>query len=63
MMYNSVFVALIGVLLFGYVLERVLDALNLKHILPELPEELSGIFDKVFLTLALLDTSYLTFIS
>lgn len=45
-MYNSVFVALIGVLLFGYVLDRVLDALNLKHILPELPEELSGIFDK-----------------
>lgn len=45
MMYNSVFVALIGVLIFGYVLERVLDALNLKHILPELPEELSGIYD------------------
>lgn len=45
MMYNSVFVALIGVLVFGYVLERVLDALNLKHILPELPEELSGIYD------------------
>lgn len=45
MMYNSVFVALIGVLVFGYVLERVLDVLNLKHILPELPEELSGIYD------------------
>jgi len=44
-MYNSVFVALIGVLLFGYLLERVLDALNLKHILPELPGELRGIFD------------------
>ena len=46
MIYNSVFVALIGVLVFGYVLERVLDALNLKHILPVLPEELSGIFDQ-----------------
>ena len=44
-MYNGVFVALIGVLVFGYVLERVLDALNLKHILPVLPEELSGIYD------------------
>ena len=44
-MYNTVFVALIGVLVFAYVLERVLDALNLKHILPVLPEELSGIFD------------------
>jgi STE24 endopeptidase len=41
-----VFVGLIGVLLFGYVLERILDTLNLKHILPELPEELSGIFDR-----------------
>ena len=44
-MYNGVFVALIGVLVFGYVLERLLDALNLKHILPVLPEELSGIYD------------------
>ena len=46
MMYNMVFVGLIGVLLFGYVLERILDTLNLKHILPVLPEELSGIFDR-----------------
>jgi len=46
MMYNSVFVALVGVLLFGYALERVLDALNLKHILPTLPPELSGIYDQ-----------------
>ncbi|MCK5068435.1 MAG: M48 family metallopeptidase [Bacteroidales bacterium] len=45
-MYNMVFVGLIGVLLFGYVLERILDTLNLKHILPVLPEELSGIFDR-----------------
>jgi STE24 endopeptidase len=45
-MYNVVFVSLIVVLLFGYVLERILDTLNLKHILPVLPEELSGIFDK-----------------
>ncbi len=45
-MYNGVFVALVGVLIFGYVLERILDALNLKHILPELPKELAGIFDR-----------------
>lgn len=44
-MYNGVFVALIGVLMFGYILERVLDSLNLKHILPVLPEVLSGIYD------------------
>jgi STE24 endopeptidase len=45
-MYNTVFVVLIAVLIFGYVLERILDRLNLKHTLPELPEELSGIFDE-----------------
>lgn len=44
-MYNTIFVVIIGVLLFGYVLDRVLDALNLRHILPELPKELSGIYD------------------
>ena len=44
-MYNTVFVIMIGVLLFGYLLERILDFLNLKHTYPELPEELSGIFD------------------
>ena len=45
-MYNTVFVVLIAVLIFGYVLERILDSLNLKYTLPELPEELSGIFDE-----------------
>lgn len=44
-MYNTIFVVIIGVLLFGYVLDRVLDSLNLKYILPELPDELSGIYD------------------
>ena len=42
-MYNSVFVALIGVLVFGYVLDRVLDALNLKHILSN-PERKRRVF-------------------
>jgi STE24 endopeptidase len=44
-MYNTVFVLLIGVLVFGYVLERILDKLNLSHTLPVLPKELLGIFD------------------
>ncbi len=44
-MYNTVFVVIIAVLVFGYVLERILNTLNLKHSLPELPEELVGIFD------------------
>lgn len=44
-MYNSIFLVIIGILVFSYVLERILDTLNLRHSLPELPEELSGIFD------------------
>ena len=44
-MYNTIFVVIVAVLVFGYILERFLDTLNLKHSLPELPEELSGIFD------------------
>lgn len=44
-MYNTVFVLLIVILVLGYLLERVLDTLNLKHTVPELPEELSGVFD------------------
>ncbi len=44
-MVNTVFAILIAVLVFGYLLERVLDYLNLKHTVPTLPGELSGIFD------------------
>ncbi|MEA3463116.1 MAG: M48 family metallopeptidase [Bacteroidota bacterium] len=44
-MYNTVFVLLIAVLVFGYVLERILDKLNLDHTIPVLPDELAGIFD------------------
>jgi len=44
-MYNTVFVLLIAVLVFGYVLERILDKLNLDHTMPVLPDELAGIFD------------------
>ncbi len=44
-MYNTIFVVIIGVLFFGYILDRVLDTLNLRYIVPELPEELKGIFD------------------
>ncbi len=45
-MYNTIFWVMIGVLLFGYLLEQGLDRLNLKYTLPELPEELKGIFDE-----------------
>ena len=44
-MYNTIFIILIIVLVFGYLLERLLDTLNLKHTLPTLPKELEGIFD------------------
>lgn len=44
--HNTIFWVMIGVLLFGYLLDQWLDRLNLKHIVPELPEELEGIFDE-----------------
>ena len=45
-MYNTIFIVIIGVLVFGYILEQLLDLLNLKHTVTELPEELEGIYDK-----------------
>lgn len=45
-MYNLIFVVIIAVLVFGYLMEQVLDLLNLKHSVPELPKELQGIFDE-----------------
>ncbi|MFH0758715.1 MAG: M48 family metallopeptidase [Bacteroidota bacterium] len=45
-MYNTIFVVIIGVLFFGYVLDQILDLLNLKHTAPALPDELKGIFDE-----------------
>lgn len=44
-MYNSIFFIIIAILVFGYLLERILDALNLKHTVTELPGELDGIYD------------------
>jgi STE24 endopeptidase len=44
-MYNTVFIVIIAVLVFGYLLEQVLDLLNLKHTVTRLPEELEGIYD------------------
>lgn len=45
-MYNTIFFVIIAVLLFGYMLEQLLDLLNLKHSVTELPPELEGIFDE-----------------
>ncbi len=45
-MYNTVFVVIISVLVFGYLLEQLLDLLNLRHTVPELPAELEGIFEE-----------------
>jgi len=45
-MYNTIFWVMIGVLVFGYLLEQWLDRLNLKHTVPDLPKELEGIFDE-----------------
>lgn len=45
-MYNTIFWVIIGVLVFGYLLDQWLDRLNLKHTVPDLPKELEGIFDE-----------------
>ena len=43
--HNTIFWVIIGVLLFAYLLDKLLDRLNLKYTVPELPEELQGVFD------------------
>ncbi len=45
-MYNTVFYLIIGVLVFGYVLDLLLDWLNLRHTVITLPPELEGIFEE-----------------
>ncbi len=45
MMYSTVFVIIIAIVLFGYVLERVLDFLNSAKLSTELPKELQDIYD------------------
>ncbi len=37
---------MIGILVLGYLMERILDFLNLRHTVVQLPEELDGVFDK-----------------
>ncbi|GMT44646.1 MAG: peptidase M48 [bacterium] len=44
-MANTLFYLIIGIIIFDFLLERWLDYLNLKHFKPELPRELSGIYD------------------
>ncbi|MBN2480100.1 MAG: M48 family metallopeptidase [Bacteroidales bacterium] len=44
-MYNTVFVIIILIIVFDFVLERVLDYLNSKSINPELPDELKDVYD------------------
>ncbi|MBN1132665.1 MAG: M48 family metallopeptidase [Bacteroidales bacterium] len=45
-MFNTIFIILIAILILGYIFEQILNWLNLKHILPSLPDELKDIFDK-----------------
>lgn len=37
---------LLGIIIFGYLLERLLDLLNLRHSKSRIPEELSGIYNE-----------------
>ncbi|MBE0653451.1 MAG: M48 family metallopeptidase [Bacteroidales bacterium] len=44
-MFNTVFIILLAILTLGFILERWLDILNLKHIKEDLPEELKDVFE------------------
>jgi STE24 endopeptidase len=44
-MYNTIFFVLLAIIIFGFVFDKILDYLNLKHIFPELPAEVSDVFD------------------
>ena len=44
-MFNTVFFIFLAILTLGFILERWLDILNLRHIKEDLPEELKDVFD------------------
>ncbi len=44
-MFNNVFFIILGIILFSFIFEKILDYLNLKHIFPELPAEVADVFD------------------
>jgi len=45
-MTQTIFIVIISISVFYFLLERVMDYLNLKNLKPELPTELEGIYDK-----------------
>jgi len=45
-MFNSVFFIILSILIFSFLLERILDFLNLRYIVAELPEELNDIYEE-----------------
>jgi STE24 endopeptidase len=44
-MYNTIFFIILVIILSGFIFEKVLDYLNLKHIFPQLPEEVADVYD------------------
>jgi STE24 endopeptidase len=44
--YNTVFIVIISILILSYLLEQLLEWVNLRHAVTELPAELSGIYDQ-----------------
>lgn len=41
----TIFYLIIGIVIFDFVFERILDYLNLKHFSPEVPAELKGVYE------------------
>lgn len=44
-MYNTIFFFILFIVLFGFAFDRLLEYINMKHIVAELPEEVSDVFD------------------
>ena len=45
-MHNLLFYIIVGILVFNFLIERIINYINSKHITTKLPEELQGIYDE-----------------
>ena len=43
---NTLFIIIVSIIIFDFILDKVLDFLNLKNLSPNLPKEAEGIYDE-----------------
>ena len=44
-MFNTVFYIITAIIILSFILDKILNYLNLKNILPDLPEELKDVYE------------------